>query len=422
MILKGSQRGGGQNLAVHLMKLDDNEHVRLHELRGFASDNLRSAFRETEAISRGTKCQQYLFSLSLSPPEMESVSEETFEQTIDRIEDRLGLSGQPRAVVFHEKEGRRHAHCVWSRIDADTMTARPLPYFKRKLMNVSRELYLEHGWKMPRGLTNAAERDPRNFTLAEWQQAKRQGVDPRWLKSTLQSCWNGSDNAQAFVASLNAHGFALARGDKRSHVVVDHSGEVYSLPRMIGLKTKDVRARMGDGADLADIATIKAQIGERMVPALRRHIDESRTEFRQRSATLGHYKMQMTQLHRAARSKLDNRHNAEWNDETRARAASLPRGVRALWQRLTGEYQKTRRQHETDAQRSRERHAEERRKLIETQRDQRRVLQEKFRELRSRQAAQLLDLRRDVGRFLKLSQGPPLSQRRSQGLGLKLER
>lgn len=61
MILKGSQRGGGQNLAVHLMKMDDNEHVRLHELRGFASENLRSAFRETEAISRGTKCQQYLF-------------------------------------------------------------------------------------------------------------------------------------------------------------------------------------------------------------------------------------------------------------------------------------------------------------------------------------------------------------------------
>lgn len=55
MVLKGSQRGGGQNLAVHLMRTDDNEHVRIHELRGFASDNLRDAFKETEAISRGTK-------------------------------------------------------------------------------------------------------------------------------------------------------------------------------------------------------------------------------------------------------------------------------------------------------------------------------------------------------------------------------
>ena len=68
MILKASQRGSGQNLAVHLMRLDDNEHMSLHELRGFASDNLKDAFREAEAIAKGTKCSQYLFSLSVSAP------------------------------------------------------------------------------------------------------------------------------------------------------------------------------------------------------------------------------------------------------------------------------------------------------------------------------------------------------------------
>ena len=45
MILKASQRGGGQDLAVHLMRLDDNEHVELHELRGFASDDLQRGFQ-----------------------------------------------------------------------------------------------------------------------------------------------------------------------------------------------------------------------------------------------------------------------------------------------------------------------------------------------------------------------------------------
>jgi hypothetical protein len=145
MILKGSERRGGQDLAAHLMRLDDNEHVELHELRGFASDNLKDAFKEAEAISRGTRCRNYLFSLSLNPPEQETVSVETFEATIARIEERLNLSGQPRAIVFHEKEGRRHAHCVWARIDAVTMTARHLPFFKNKLMEVSRDLYLDTG-------------------------------------------------------------------------------------------------------------------------------------------------------------------------------------------------------------------------------------------------------------------------------------
>lgn len=124
MILKGSQRGSGRELAVHLMRVDDNEHVHIHELRGFIAEDLRGAFAEAEAISRATRARQYLFSLSLNPPSDASVSVKQFEQAIDRIEQRLGLGGQPRAIVFHEKEGRRHAHCVWSRIDAETMTAR----------------------------------------------------------------------------------------------------------------------------------------------------------------------------------------------------------------------------------------------------------------------------------------------------------
>lgn len=169
MILKGSERAGGQDLAVHLMRLDDNEHMELHELRGFAGSDLKEAFKEAEAIGKGTRCRNYLFSLSLNPPEQENVSIEVFESAIARIEDRLGLSGQPRAVVFHEKEGPRHAHCVWSRIDAQTMTARPMSFFRNRLMEVSRDLYLEHGWKMPRGMIDAAARNPTNFTLAQWQ-------------------------------------------------------------------------------------------------------------------------------------------------------------------------------------------------------------------------------------------------------------
>ena len=424
MILKGSQRGGGGDLAAHLMKMDDNEHVRLHELRGFASDDLRGSFKEAEAISRGTKCRQYLFSLSLSPPERASVPEDTFEQAIDSIERKLGLEGQPRAVVFHEKEGRRHAHCVWSRIDADTMTARPLPYFKRKLMEVSRELYLDHGWKLPRGFENAAERNPTNFTLAEWQQAKRQGIDPRWLKQTLQACWSTSDNARSFAASLKERGFSLASGDKRSHVVIDHSGEVYSLPRALGIKTKEVRERLGDGSDLSSVAEVRREIGERMSPAIRRHIADSRASFAQRSAKLAHYKMEMTHLHRDARSKLQTRQEEEWKAGTLERNARLPRGIQGLWHRITGKYQEVRQENESEAARDRARHTDERQALIDQQLEQRSVLQREFKELRTRQAEQLLELRRDVGRYLGFthrSEATP-ARERGQSLDLKLER
>ena len=194
MILKGSQRSGGRQLAAHLLRTDENEHVEVHELRGFMADSLYSAFKEIHAVSKGTRAKQPFFSLSLSPPPAERVPIEAFEAAIEQAERKLGLEDQPRAIVFHEKEGRRHAHVVWSRIDVDEMKAINLPYFKMKLKDVSRELYLEHEWKMPPGLADRKDRNPLNFSLQEWQQSKRAGLNPKDIKRIFQDCWAISDS------------------------------------------------------------------------------------------------------------------------------------------------------------------------------------------------------------------------------------
>ena len=186
MILKGSQRGGAAQLAAHLLKTEENEHMEIHEISGFVADDLTGALHEIYAVSRGTKCKQFMFSVSLNPPAIENVPVEYFEKAIVDIEQKNGLAGQPKAVVFHEKEGRRHCHAVWSRIDTDEMKAINLPYFKMKLQDISRQLYFQYGWKMPRGLMNKEERNPLNFTLKEWQQAKRLQEDPKVIKQLFQ--------------------------------------------------------------------------------------------------------------------------------------------------------------------------------------------------------------------------------------------
>jgi len=202
MILKGSQRGNAAKLARHLMNVQDNEHVELHELRGFVSDEqLLDALLEAQAVAKGTRCQQHLFSLSLNPPEGERVDVATFEAAIELAEQRLGLDGHARAIVFHEKEGRRHAHAVWSRIDVETMTAKNLPFFKRRLMEVSKELYLQNGWDMPKGIVDQAVRNPLNFTRAEWQQAKRAMAEPSGLPWADDGC-AGPKGPEWFGASL----------------------------------------------------------------------------------------------------------------------------------------------------------------------------------------------------------------------------
>lgn len=262
MIIKASSRGGSTQLGLHLLKTE-NEQVEIYEVSGFVSETVIGAMKEAQAMAMGTKCKKFLFSISLNPPDTENVRLDVFEGAVAKIEERLGLEGQPRMVVFHEKEGRRHAHVVWSRIDAETMTAKRMDYYKTKLQKISRELYIENGWKMPRGLMAHGERDPRNFTLAEWQQAKRAGLNPHDLKGMVQDCWAVSDNCESYARALEERGLYLAKGDRRGHVAVTYEGEVFALSRLI-----EKRPRMSRRS-WASLTTFSASKPPRRVSPMR---------------------------------------------------------------------------------------------------------------------------------------------------------
>ena len=83
MILKGNQRGGGQQLAVHLLNSFDNERVEVAEVRGAVAQDLSGAFAEWAAEARGTKCRKNLYSLSLNPDQAQGHL--TREQYFDLI-------------------------------------------------------------------------------------------------------------------------------------------------------------------------------------------------------------------------------------------------------------------------------------------------------------------------------------------------
>ncbi|MGH1353575.1 MAG: relaxase/mobilization nuclease domain-containing protein [Thalassovita sp.] len=215
MILEGNERAFRAELARHFLNPRDNDHVTIHAVEGFMTEDLAGAFVEAEAIVSGTKCKKYMFSLSLNPPPQETVSTQAFEAAIKDVEARLGLSGQPRAIVFHEKNGRRHAHGVWSRIDAAKMTAINLSHYKRKLTGLSREIYVAHEWGMPEGFKDPAKRDPLNYTRQEAGQAKLTKRDPKAFKVMFRQCWKVSDDRASFAAALQEQGVVLARGTRR---------------------------------------------------------------------------------------------------------------------------------------------------------------------------------------------------------------
>ncbi len=392
MILKGNQRAGGTQLAIHLMNVQDNEHVTVHELRGFLSDDLHGAFNEAYAVSRGTKCRQFLFSLSLNPPEMENVPVDVFEAAIADIEEKLCLTDQPRAIVFHEKEGRRHAHCVWSRINVDEMKAINLSHYKLKLRDISRELYLEHQWKMPRGLANAQECDPLNFSLEEWQQAKRLKVDPRKIRRALQDAWAFSDSLSAFEQALQERGFRLAQGDRRGHVAVDFNGSVFAISRAVGLRAKDIRAKLGQSDDLKPISEVQMEIAKAATDKLMAFAQDETYKLQAIDKVIEAQRHRLVHAQRRRRDTLVAAQRTRKKAETKKRSSRLPRGLKALWFRITGAYRKIKAQNESEYSKCENRDRREREALVQAQLSERRELRTRAQRQRQLHADRLKDI------------------------------
>jgi relaxase-like protein len=397
MILKGSQRGGARNMANHLLNKKENDHVDVHEIRGLAAENLRSAFLEIEAVSKGTRAKQPFFAVTFNPPPHADITIDQFEGAFDAVERKMGLENQPRAVVFHEKQGRRHAHVIWSRIDTEHMKAVPMSHFKRKLQEVSRDLYLNLGLEMPPGMKNKKDRDPLNFDLQTWQQAKRLKEDPRDLKKIMRETLLASKDVKAFQKALEAQGLFLARGDKRGFVVVHHSGEPMSLTRYSGFKAKEVKEKLGTPDKLPNVEEARKIIAARQTKEVKKKLTELHNRQKKDREPLVSELKEMRSKHRTERINLQNSQQIRWQREELARANRLRKGIMGLWDRVTGRRGRISRQNEREAQQASIRDREEKQNLINRQLAERRDLQKKFKALHEQQKQEKNRFRFEVG-------------------------
>jgi hypothetical protein len=283
MILKGNQRGGGQQLAAHLQNSFDNERVEIADVRGSVAQDLSGAFAEWAAEARGTQCKKFLYSLSLNPYQPNGrLTREQYLELLERTERSLKLVGQPRAVVFHEKRDkdgvlREHCHAVWSRIDTDKMKAVQMSHDRLKLRTVAQEFARDHGLELPDGMKPGNTKDSRKErfnnraaqeNLGEKQQQERTGVPKEVRMAEIAGCWTGTTNGAAFVHALEGKSYYLARGDKRDYVIVDAYGEIHSLSRQLSgvAKKKELMDRLVDHppAGLRDAETVQAHAREKL--------------------------------------------------------------------------------------------------------------------------------------------------------------
>lgn len=113
------------------------------------------------------------------------------------------------------------------------------------------------------------------------------------------------------------------------------------------------------------MAEVRADIAARMTEGLRALIAEAETAMKRRTAALALRKTDMTQRHREERRRLDKGQAARWEAETTARAARLPRGIKGIFSRLSGEYKRIRHRNEAETYQAMIRDRAQRQDLID---------------------------------------------------------
>jgi hypothetical protein len=257
-------------------------------LRGFGAGNIKDAFRDVQIMAGATQCQQPFFHVQVRNRDGEKLTREQWEYAADRIEKILGLTGQPRAIAFHtsERNGHEHMHVAWSRIDQDTLKAIPLPFFKTRLKNISRELEIHFGLEP---VTNKRKGHIKYApTRAEDEQARRLGLDIHETRNDIRSCYERSDCGASFQAALKDEGFILARGERRDYVVIDRAGGIHALgKRVLGESAAKIRDRLSDvpRAQLPTVEQARALVQkvEKTKQPVRKYTARHRAAFKDRA-------------------------------------------------------------------------------------------------------------------------------------------
>ena len=257
MIAKGNRHSSGSKLARYLVTGKGGERVELAELRGFESADIHEAFRHVHVMADSTRCTRPFFHVQVRNPAGEDLTPEQRTRIVNRIESKLGLSGQPRAVALHtdQKTGDTHIHIAFSLIDENTLKARPLPFFKMRLKEACRELEFKLALTPVR---NERETEIKFApTKAEDEQARRLGLDAHQIRETIRACYDRSDCGRSFKEALAQEGLVLAQGDRRDYLAIDEAGGLHALgKKILGATAAQVRGKLSD-LDRAQLPTLE---------------------------------------------------------------------------------------------------------------------------------------------------------------------
>lgn len=289
MIIKGGAGGNAKWWGDHLTNDQKNTRVEIKEMRGVLSQDLHKALYEMRGVAEGSRCgPNFLYQANINPEHDEHLTEDQWREAFDTLEKNLGLEGHSRVIVEHEKNGRVHRHCIWNRVDAETMQATNM--WGNYKVHVATARELESRFDLSPTPNPAREREPAP-ELWEHRAAERSGIDRAAVTEEITAAWRRADNGHAFKAAIEERGYILAKGDRRDFCIIDHAGDVHSLAkRLDGVRVAEVRAFMSDvdREALPSVAEASAMQRDRPVDERFQHAARQATGAYDHTATEAH--------------------------------------------------------------------------------------------------------------------------------------
>lgn len=256
-MIAGATRGtGGDALSRHLLKQKDGQQVIVMPARGLAADDLKGQIRELVASAAHGRTDRPVHHVHIDPPTDAPNPNSVIATFMRHYEREFGLENAQRAGVYHVKNGRRHAHVVWSLVRDDGSVV-SLAHDHARREKVSRITEHEHGLAFVKGKHNrsaakalraegredvaaameaagllAGRRPVAHSTPRQRAQAERTAVPIDEIRNQAYAAWQASDDAKSFAVMLHAFGSAVATGE-RGLVLVDSSAGTHSLNRVL---------------------------------------------------------------------------------------------------------------------------------------------------------------------------------------------
>jgi len=248
MIIKGIEHNSGRNLARYLLTAKENETCRLWELRDSASDALGKSLTDWEMIGRcKTKGSKILYHAHIRLCDGERINEGQWHETIGKLEQSLGFTNCPRAVVSHEHAQKGlHVHVVWSRYDPEQNRLVKLGNDHQQHHRIAREA--EKQYKLRPAVEPTKENKPRNRRLSDRDvhAIKERGGNRDQLTKIVRAAWAATHSGEEMRAMLQTLKVELAPGDRRDWVVQYKGLKLNPVRLLPEVKAATFRERMQD--------------------------------------------------------------------------------------------------------------------------------------------------------------------------------